>query len=353
MKKLLIIGTLITLLCVGLLSGCGYNWHYWLFNLCSWSSTNTAFNNCIASLDTPQKIYDYMRPPNWTYTMHDTGVSPYQAWSQEWGDCKEWSIFATYAALQNGYSAYQIRMTFRKSDGKVYGHVIPVIKVGSSYVYIDIYNWYDDDMPGAGGNKFYTFQSVVDHCERGHFGSVTEWKAYDKCFNIVATQEGTRLDKYSPPRENPSEFVTVVGCEAINENSGQGNAAITCVNKSYPALYSGTIRQVAIYADVNLSNVQVASFFIVSGNNLSTRDYETIGSVTAGSRKEFNVNITIQAGDYIGIYFSAGTISSDNSTGKSVGLWIASNDKIPCTNQVFYYYSNVGVSLEGVILTSQ
>ena len=193
MKKRLIIGILIlSLLCVGSLSGCVYSWHYGLFNLCSWSSSNTAFNNTIASLDTPQKIYSYMRPPNWTYTMHDTGVSPYQAWSQRWGDCKEFTIFATYAALQHGYNTWQIRMTFRKSDGKVYGHVIPVIKEGSTYTYLDIYNWYQG---------FNSFQSIVDHCETTHFGNVTEWKAFDKCFNIVATQEGSRLDKYCLARE--------------------------------------------------------------------------------------------------------------------------------------------------------
>lgn len=348
MKKLLIIGILITLLCVGLLSGCVYNWHYGLFNLCGWSSTNAAFNNCIASLDTPEKIYDYMCPPNWTYTMHDTGVSPYQAWSQKWGDCKEWSIFATYAALQHGYSAYQIRMTFRKSDGKVYGHVIPVIKVGSSYVYIDIYNWYDDDMGGVGGNKFYTLQSVVSHCKLGHFGSVTEWEAYDQCFNIVATQEGTRLDKYSPPRENPSQFATAIGCAAKTPSFGESSG--TYINKGYPALYSGAIRQVTIYAYSNLTNVQVASFYQVSSNHFTTRDYETIGSVTAGSRKEFNVNITVQVGDYIGIYWSSGYVGLN---GSGSGVWKVGEDRIPCSNVSFTFVSGQDVSLEGAVITSQ
>ena len=351
MKKLIIIGALIFALCVGL-TGCVYNWHYGLFNLCTWSSSNAAFNNTIASLDTPQKIYSYMRPPNWTYTMHDTGVSPYQAWSQRWGDCKEFTIFATYAALQHGYNTWQIRMTFRKSDGKVYGHVIPVIKVGSSYVYMDIYQYHDDDLLGEGGNKFYTFQSVVDHCERTHFGNVTEWKAFDKCFNIVATQEGSRLDKYCLARENPSQFATVMVSEAINRNSQYGTLG-TIINKNGRALYSGTIKQVRIWANTTLYNCEIATFYNVSGNNFTTRTYQSIGTVTAGAVREITVNLNVQAGDYIGIHCTGGKIDV-NTTGGDGAWWTSPpDDSIPCVNKAFNYVSGWVISLEGIVITPQ
>ena len=74
----------------------------------------------------------------------------------------------------------------------------------------------------------------------------------------------------------------VIGSEAINRADFYG-AGGTRVVKDNPANGSGTITSIEIWAKASLSDCEVAIFYVVSGNNLSTRDTETIGSVTGGS----------------------------------------------------------------------
>jgi hypothetical protein len=144
---------------------------------------------------------------------------------------------------------------------------------------------------------------------------------------------------YTPP--NPID----VGSAAINRGSAKSTR--TCIGKDNPANASGKITSVEIWAQANLSNVEVATFFVVSGNNLSTRDTHVIGSVTAGSKQTFSgLDIDVEAGDYIGIYFSGGFIENDIS-GHS-GVWSDNGgDFIPCTDHTFSVLHGNAISLYG------
>ena len=126
----------------------------------------------------------------------------------------------------------------------------------------------------------------------------------------------------------------------------------TLVNKNNPANLSGKITSVEIWCNANLSDCEVATFYVVSGNNLSTRDTHNIGNVTAGSKQTFSgLNITVEAGDYIGIYYSAG-IYGQNPGGD--GIWyIESADHIPCTNTTFGLYAGGIISLYGTGTTEE
>ena len=122
--------------------------------------------------------------------------------------------------------------------------------------------------------------------------------------------------------------------------------ASTRVVKNNPANASGDIMSVEMWSHSNLSDVEVATFYVVSGNNLSTRDSHAIGSVTSGSKQTFSgLDVTVEANDYIGMYWSGGEIDAD-TTGY-VGYWWASGDKIPCSNQAFTFYSGRTISLYG------
>ena len=116
--------------------------------------------------------------------------------------------------------------------------------------------------------------------------------------------------------------------------SGTGHTIITKYN---PANESGTITSVEIWAHSQLSNVEVATFYIVSGNNFTTRDNETIaGTIAAGEKVVKAVDLTVESGDYIGWYFSAGSI--DYTGTGSDGYWYrVSTDSIPCTDTTFSY----------------
>ena len=90
---------------------------------------------------------------------------------------------------------------------------------------------------------------------------------------------------------------------------------------------------------------KVATFYVVSGNNLSTRDTETIGTVTAGSKQTFSgLNLDVVAGDYIGIYYSDGYIERDDT---GADYWIIFEDRIPCTNITFTLNTEKEISLYG------
>ena len=123
-----------------------------------------------------------------------------------------------------------------------------------------------------------------------------------------------------------------IGEAAINRATNSGKA--TLVAKGNPANASGVLISVEIWAYSEMSNVEVATFFVVSGDNLSTRDYESIGTVTAGSKQPFDINLDVEEGDYIGInYFSGGTIETDTTEG--AGVWRYYGDGIPSTDRTF------------------
>lgn len=133
-----------------------------------------------------------------------------------------------------------------------------------------------------------------------------------------------------------------VGAPAINRGSTLG--AFTLINNN-SANESGIITSVEIWCDNDLTNCEVAIFFNVSGNNFSTRDYEYIGAVEDDAKRTFSVDLDVEAGDYIGMYFTAGYIERDTSG--CDGLWVKSGDSIPCTNITFTSYATSALSLYG------
>ena len=145
-------------------------------------------------------------------------------------------------------------------------------------------------------------------------------------------------------------IVIDIGSPAINRGASQ--SAYSQFNIDNPANATGTITSVEIWAVKNLSNVKVATFYLVSGEYYSTRDYESIGSVTAGSKQTFSVNLDVQIGDYLGIYYSSGRLEKDGS-GYS-GIRYKAGDYIPCTHTFYSIYdSDATLSLYGIGATAE
>lgn len=134
-----------------------------------------------------------------------------------------------------------------------------------------------------------------------------------------------------------------IGAGATDRGSSLG--VYTFIAKDNPADGSGIITSVEIWANTDLSDCEVATFYEVSPSHYSTRDTEAIGSVTAGSKQTFPVSLEVQEGDLIGIYYTAGTIEIDTSD--CVGIWYQTGDKIPCENQIFSSMNGWGISLYG------
>ena len=139
-----------------------------------------------------------------------------------------------------------------------------------------------------------------------------------------------------------------IGQPAIDRDITVG--IYTLVDKINPANASGTIISVEIWCATALENCEVATFYVVDGNNLSTRDTQAIGAVTAGSKQTFGVDLSVEEGDFIGMYYTAGVM--EKSTGAN-GYWFFAGDLIPCTDQTFAVSSTGdAVSLYGAGTTS-
>ena len=113
-----------------------------------------------------------------------------------------------------------------------------------------------------------------------------------------------------------------------------GPTTSTYIFKTNPANETGKITSIEIYAYEDMSDVEVATFYNVSGTRFTTRDSHTIGTVTAGAKRTFVVNMDVHKGDYLGFHMTDGQFYYDITDG--LGYWFYSGtDKIPCTNETF------------------
>ena len=96
---------------------------------------------------------------------------------------------------------------------------------------------------------------------------------------------------------------------------------------------------VEIYAvgGYSLANCIVGTFYVVSGDTLKCRDSEAIGAVTGGSKQTFSsLDISVEAGDYIGIYYTSGRMEVD-TTGE--GNWLVSGQFIDPGDETTYSFT--------------
>jgi hypothetical protein len=135
-----------------------------------------------------------------------------------------------------------------------------------------------------------------------------------------------------------------IGPGATNRSSiySYGN---TCIEEANPANDTGSITSVEIWASSNMGGCEVATFTKGSGTVFSTRDTHTIGSVTAGSKQTFSgLDMDVQTGDYLGIYWSSGELERDDTGGAG---WYKAGDYIPCTSVTFTAGSVLTLSIYG------
>jgi len=123
-----------------------------------------------------------------------------------------------------------------------------------------------------------------------------------------------------------------VGYPAI-ARSEAGSGVYTIISDGNPANATGTINHLEIYDRTTVSTVEVASFYLVSGSNYSTRG--NVGGLTTviglaefdapGDFTAFDIN----ENDLIGVYPD----SIERGAGGTCSY--RSGDNIPCTNAAF------------------
>ena len=138
-----------------------------------------------------------------------------------------------------------------------------------------------------------------------------------------------------------------IGSTASDRNTKE-DPNYTVIDSANPANDTGAITSIEIYAvsGNDLVNCEVATFNEVDTDTFTTRDAETIGAVTGGSKQTFSgKDMDVATGDYIGIVFTGGQLERSNDAGGN--YWYASGDHIPCTSQAFIDHTPSVLSLYG------
>jgi len=143
-----------------------------------------------------------------------------------------------------------------------------------------------------------------------------------------------------------------VGQEAINRPYGFGypKLAISAVGA---ANADGKITSIEIYCTGTMYSCKVATFFAVDATHFTTRDYVTLGTVADGytihtkDASDDDISIDVEEGDYIGIYYSVGSIDIDYDEGETNGCWTQNSDLIPSENHEYTWDEWDTISLYG------
>ena len=98
-----------------------------------------------------------------------------------------------------------------------------------------------------------------------------------------------------------------IGVNNISATNTTYAAGDTVLNRN-PADRSGMLTQFEIYFTENATGVKIGTFY-GSGTSWTNRDYETIGSVTAGAKRTYTgLDCDVSKDDRIGAYWLTGTI---------------------------------------------
>jgi len=142
-----------------------------------------------------------------------------------------------------------------------------------------------------------------------------------------------------------------IGSPAIDRDA-YVDLGYTYILKENPANADGKITDIELYTRGALSGCTVANFFVVFASTLSDRDIHNIGDVPGYSHQTFSeLNIEVKAGDYIGLYFSGGTMESDEAG--YAGIWYKTGDTTSSSDIIYTSYAGDTISLYGTGTTEE
>lgn len=113
-------------------------------------------------------------------------------------------------------------------------------------------------------------------------------------------------------------------------------AGYTLIAVDNPANLTGTLDTVEVWATTSLTGLRVGTFYLVSGTTYKCRDSADIGAVTFGAKRTYtSLSISVEAGDYLGCYYTIGTMERNDSGGGGyynyLGESIDANDQADFT----------------------
>jgi hypothetical protein len=177
MKKLIIL--LIIIIFLSLVSGCTLPnkpeqllpfSHLKDFNM----PKDSEFINTIETLNTPEKICNYMENNFMPLENLENDYTPYQMFQIKQGDCADYSCFAAFTANYHNFETYLVYIVLDVPWLETtQAHLFTVYKVGNYYAFSD-YFYYTDG--------FNTISDIIDT-----YVWITHYTIYDSQMNIVDT----------------------------------------------------------------------------------------------------------------------------------------------------------------------
>lgn len=188
MKKLIIIGALILILCVGLLAGCGTAEPH-IFDLCTYNSSFINGQFAAWTGNIPQKLCLWAAPGygKIDYIKHTNAFSPEQFYTNGYGDCNDYSCFIEYVSQQHDFTAYDMYINYWK-DGIKKAHCNAVFPgIGWS----DCWVWH----------SWTSYSNIVSIWLDSRSGDIVldYWTVTDNCQNVIAS--------YNTGGKSASDFV--------------------------------------------------------------------------------------------------------------------------------------------------
>ena len=128
-----------------------------------------------------------------------------------------------------------------------------------------------------------------------------------------------------------------IGSSAVDRASYYDNVGYTLIGANNPANASGILNTFKFWFYDNGSGVKCGTFVNTGGNYFTGRDYESIGSVTAGSLQTFTgKNCDVSASDYLGLLASGGHV---DRVASGLRCWSKNEDYFNTSNYSYTYSS--------------
>lgn len=137
-----------------------------------------------------------------------------------------------------------------------------------------------------------------------------------------------------------------VGSGATDRTYSNGGATYTYLDSGNPANDTGTITSFELWMGTNAAGVKVGTFS-GSGTTYTSRDVETIGNVTAGSKQTFSgLSCSVSSGDICGWYLASGSFEFDATGGTS--SYYKAGDQFGTGAQSYVAQAGYRMSLYGI-----
>lgn len=141
-----------------------------------------------------------------------------------------------------------------------------------------------------------------------------------------------------------------IGPGAANYDSSAVQGS-TYIDKANPANAAGVLTSVELFFVAGGQGVKVGTFS-GSGTSYDDRDYESIGSVSVGSKQTITgLNIDVSSGDFLGTYFYGNNSALEANTSGGTGVYYASGDKFGSGSATYSSFSlKIAIYATGVTI---